>query len=65
MSTRTRSTYGKGTGRKNGKKASEDVQSMSEERIEELVKQRRENMILERQAAVERVLDGHDDLVRL
>lgn len=64
MSTRTRSTYGKGSGRKNGKKAQEDVQELSEERIEELVKQKREDMILERQAAVERVLDEHDDLVR-
>lgn len=65
MSTRSRSTHSTDTARRKKRGGSERTEEVSESQVEELVKQRRETLVSERQAAVERVLDEHDSLVRM
>ncbi|TCD66274.1 swr1 complex component [Steccherinum ochraceum] len=64
MSTRSRSTLSADTVKKKGKGVAGRVGKISDDQVQELVRERRESLLSERQAAVERVLDNHDNLVR-
>lgn len=65
MSTRSRSTLSADTVKKKGKGVAGRVGKISDDQVQELVRERRESLLSERQAAVERVLDNHDNLVCL